>query len=142
MSMPDVFLPLLFKVNRYAYDPGAVNDLGNEVEAWKDPEELDVYGWGPPQLQTPKEVLVGTTRYVVAVELMVPPGVIAKDNDRFQLGSIAEVLGAEELIALGHDAPIYEWYRVVGPIEDYTHNPFEWNPGGVINLTAVKGAKI
>lgn len=127
------FLPLLFKVLLHSYDPSAENDLGNEVEAWEDPVEKEVYGWGPPQLQGPKEVLVGTSRYVVAVELMVPPGVIAKDNDRVQLGSSEQVAADPEL---------YEWYRVVGPTEDYSHNPFGWNPGNVINLTAVKGAKL
>lgn len=123
MSEADVFLPLLFKVQLHSYDPSATNDLGNEVEAWEDPEEFDVYGWGPPQLQTPKEVLVGTTRYVVNLEMMVPPGFSCKDNDRIQL----------------QDSD--EWWRVVGPLEDYAHNPFGWNPGGVVNLVAVKGAQ-
>jgi hypothetical protein len=133
MSMPDVFLPLLFKVSLRRYTPLAQNDLGNEVEAWADPVEKEVYGWGPPQLQGSKEVLVGTTRYVVAVELMVPPDVFAKDNDRIQLGSLTEVSAAPNN---------FEWYRVVGPTEDYSHNPFGWNPGNVINLIAVKGAKL
>jgi hypothetical protein len=122
MTQPDVFLPLLFKVRLHSFDPHAVNDLGNEVERWDDPVEKDVYGWGPPQLQGPKEVLVGTTRYVVHLELMVPPGVVAKDGDRIQLDDDS-------------------WWRVVGPTEDYSHNPFGWNPGNVINLVAVKGVK-
>lgn len=122
MSSPDVFLPLLFKVKLYNYDPSAKNDLGNVVEKWDDPVEKEVYGWGPPQLQTPKEVLVGTTRYVVALELMVPPGFFAKDGDKIQLDDDS-------------------WWRVVGPIEDYTHNPFGWNPGSVVNLVSVKGVK-
>jgi hypothetical protein len=133
MSEADVFLPLLFKVQLHAYDPSATNDLGNEVEAWDDPVELDVYGWGPPQLQPAKEVLVGTTRYIVQVELMVPPHVFAKDNDRIQLASLQELTANPDG---------YEWYRVVGPTEDYSHNPFGWNPGNVINLVAVKGARI
>lgn len=122
MSSPDVFLPLLFKVKLHSYDPSAKNDLGNTVERWDDPVEKDVYGWGPPQLQAPKEVLVGTARYVVALELMVPPGFFAKDGDKIQLEDNS-------------------WWRVVGPIEDYTHNPFGWNPGSVVNLISVKGVK-
>ena len=134
MSTPDVFLPLLYKVRLHSFDPTATNDLGNKQEAWDDPVEIDVYGWGPPQLQagTTKEVLVGTTRYIVAIELMVPPGVYAKDGDRIQLGSTAEVEAAPEQ---------FDWYRVVGPTEDYSHNPLGWNPGNVINLVAVKGVK-
>ena len=126
------FLPLLYPVCRRVYNPQAVNDLGNQVEKWEDPVEIDVYGWGPPQLRgvERKEVMVGTERYVVEVELMVPPGVIARDGDRFQLGPLQDVI----------DNPAhYEWYRVVGPTEDYSHNPFGWNPGNVINLIAVKG---
>lgn len=122
MSAPDVFLPLLFKVRLHSFDPSATNDLGNKIEAWSDPVEKDVYGWGPPQLQAPKEVLVATSRYVVDLELMVPPGVTAKDGDRIQLDDDS-------------------WWRVVGPTERYDHNPFGWNPGNVINLVAVKGAK-
>lgn len=122
MTTPDVFLPLLFKVRLHSFDPSATNDLGNEVEAWDDPVEKDVYGWGPPQLQAPKEILVGTSRYVVELELMVPPAVVAKDGDRIQLDDDS-------------------WWRVVGPTEDYSHNPFGWNPGNVINLVAVKGVK-
>jgi hypothetical protein len=132
MSIPDIFLPLLFKVRRHPFDPTVVNDLGNEVEAWDEPTEYDVYGWGPPQTQTAKEVLVGTTRYVVEVELMVPPGFLAKDGDRIELGSTLEIEANPDY---------FEMYRVVGPIEDYTHNPFGWNPGSVVNLIAVKGAK-
>lgn len=122
MSTPDVFLPLLFTVKLHSFNPNATNDLGNKVEKWDDPVDKEVYGWGPPQLQTPKEVLVGTTRYVVAVELMVPPGVTAKDGDKIQLDDGS-------------------WWRVVGPTEDYSHNPFGWNPGNVINLVSVKGVK-
>lgn len=133
MSTPVTFLPLLFKVRKHLYSPLSQNDLGNVREHWDDPVELDVYGWGPPQqTETQKEVLVATTRYVVEVELMVPPGVFAKDGDRFELGSTSEVTSSPDS---------FEMYRVVGPIEDYTHNPFGWNPGSVINLIAVKGVK-
>ena len=30
-------------------------------------------------------------------------------------------------------------YEVIGGPEMYDHNPFGWNPGGVINLKAVSG---
>lgn len=121
MSTPDVFLPLLFKVQHKSFDPTATNDLGNKIERWNDPEEFEVYGWGPPQVS--KVITLGEERYVIETELMVPPGFFAKDRDRIQLE--------------GSD----DWHRVVGPIEDYTHNPFGWNPGSVVNLVHVKGAK-
>lgn len=119
--MTDVFLPLLFKVRHSVLTSGGTSDLGSPKDAWESPEERDVYGWGPPQLQPVKEVIIGSTRYVVAVELMVPPEYTAKDGDRIQLGD--------------ND----DYYRVIGPIEDYAHNPFGWNPGSVVNLLYVKG---
>lgn len=130
MSTPDVFLPLLYPVLTFEYSSNTKNANGNEVEAWGNPVERLVYGWGPPQLQTPKEVIVGTARYVVAVEMMVPPGFKLKDKDRVMLGSQDEVTA--NMLA-------YDIYRVVGPVEDYEHNPFGWNPGSVINLVAVQG---
>lgn len=118
------FLPLLFKVQHRAFNSTLTNDLGNEVEGWEPAEEWDVYGWGPPELRgVSKEVDASGVRYTVQVELMVPPGVVAQDNDRIQLDDGT-------------------WYRVVGPTEDYSHNPFGWNPGNVINLITVEGADL
>ena len=126
MSTPDVFLPLLYEVKLYSYVPLAKNDLGNTQESWADPVTVDVYGWGSPQMtQAPKEVLVGTSRWVVQLELMVPPGFSCKDGDKIHLEPFADD----------------DWFRVVGPIEDYEHNPLGWNPGSVVNLVAVKGVK-
>lgn len=129
------FLPLLYEVSRYVFNPGAKNDLGNKVEGGEDPVGVSVYGWGAPQSQVPKEVVVGTSRYVVELELMVPPGVYMKDGDRVRLAPLLEVLGMDEL------GQPHAWWRVVGLTEDYSHNPFGWNPGNVINLVTVKGAK-
>jgi hypothetical protein len=132
MSEVDVFLPLLFKVRHFRYNPTAENDLGTSVEAWEDPTEIEVYGWGPPQSEG-KTVLEGDARTVIQVELMVPPGFISRPDDRFQLGSTAEVEEAPDY---------YDTYRQVGPLEDYTHNPFGWNPGSVVNLIAIGGGKV
>lgn len=131
MSEPDIFLPLLFKVRRFPYDPTATNDLGNEVEQWGDAEELDVYGWGAPA-SGEKMVLDGDTRVTIHVELMVPPGFKSRSKDRFELGSTAEVEA---------NPGDFEKFRQVGPLEDYEHNPFGWNPGSVVNLTAVSGGQ-
>lgn len=113
------FLPTRFTISHYAFDP--------DVDRWNLPVEKPAYGWGAPQYQAPKEILSGDTRYVVQVELLVPPGVTAKDNDYIRLGPIA-----------GLDDE-YDWYRVVGPTEDYGNNPFGFTPGNVINLTAISG---
>ncbi|WEV84056.1 head-to-tail stopper [Mycobacterium phage Muddy] len=122
MSVPDVFLPLLYSVDHSAYDATATNDLGDPIPDWQEPVERDVYGWGPPQQETPKEVIVGDDRIRVELELMVPPGWQSKHRDKFDLG-------------YGDDVVYYQ----VGPVEDYEHNPFGWNPGSVVNLVSIKG---
>lgn len=128
--MTAAFLPLLYPVVTLPYVSGATDDNGNEIPGWGPPVERDAYGWGPPQLQTPKEVIVGTARYVVAVEMMVPPGFVLKDKDRVILVPLTDYVA---------NIPAFDVYRVVGPTEDYSHNPFGWNPGNVINLVAVQG---
>lgn len=118
MSIGDIFLPLLYTVEHAAYDDTSRNDLGTVQDEWLTPETKDVYGWGPPQTTEPKEVIVGSDRYTVEIELMVPPGFKSKHKDHFTLDD-------EEI------------YTQVGPIENYEHNPFGWNPGSVINLSRV-----
>lgn len=118
MSIGDVFLPLLYTVEHSAYDSTATNDLGTAIDAWLPAEEKDVYGWGPPQTVAPKEVIVGSERYAVEIEIMVPPDFNSKHNDHFTLDDD-------------------EVYKQVGPMEDYRHNPFGWNPGSVVNLVRV-----
>lgn len=128
--MTAAFLPLLYPVTVLPYVSGATDDNGNEIPGWGAPAQKDAYGWGPPQLQTPKEVIVGTARYVVAVEMMVPPGFVLKDKDRVILAPLTDFVA---------NISAFDVYRVVGPTEDYSHNPFGWNPGNVINLVAVQG---
>jgi hypothetical protein len=116
----DVFLPLQFEVEVYIFDPDATNDLGNPVDRWvKENKSRLVYGWGPPQASPAKEVSVGDTRYAINTELYVPPDFSIKHRDRIKLGDVT--------------------FTVVGPREDYEHNPFDWNPGSVVNLVAVEG---
>ena len=120
MSQP--FLPLLYEVGHSVFDPDAENDLGEKIPDWEAPVLKAVYGWGPPQAETPKEVIVGDDRYRVELELMVPPGWQSKHRDKFDLGYGDGIV-----------------FQQVGLIEDYEHNPFEWDPGSVVNLVSVKG---
>ena len=105
MSIPDVFLPTLFTVVRKPYIIGAVSNSGNTKDTWGPPEEYDVYGWGPPQnkaqITEPKAVYADDQRYVVELELMVPPGFVAKNRDRFVLGiTLAEFQAVPNLTEL------------------------------------------
>lgn len=109
--------PLLFTVGHKAFDPTATDDFGNPIKAWAAPVTKQVYGWGAPQGDEPK--LAGHDRVVVQVELLVPPGFECASQDRMVLDGIE--------------------YEAVGPVESYDHNPFGWNPGGVVNLVKVDG---
>nr|DAW17871.1 MAG TPA: Minor capsid protein [Caudoviricetes sp.] len=109
--------PLLFTVGHRIYSAGAEDDWGNTVSGWSDPVDKPVYGWGAPVTSEPK--LAGHDRDVVEIELLVPPGFECSPRDRM-------VLDGDE-------------YEVIGGTEMYDHNPFGWNPGGVVNLRAVSG---
>ena len=110
--------PLLFTVGHCAYSAGTEDDWGNIAAEWGNPVVKAVYGWGAPQGSEPKTA--GHERVVVEVELLVPPDFGAvSPKDRMVLDGVE--------------------YEVIGPIESYDHNPFGWNPGGVVNLKAVTG---
>lgn len=138
MSTPDPFLPTFYTVVRKPYIVGAVNGLGNPRDEWGPAEEHAVYGWGPAtnktQITEPKLVFENTQRFIVELELMVPPAWQSRSRDRILLGITLEQYLDDE------DNPAYEWYRQVGPLEKYEANPFGWNPGSVSNLVAVEGA--
>ena len=108
--------PLRFTVGHRAYSAGAEDDYGNESAGWGAPIVKPVYGWGAPQGSEPK--IAGHERVVVEVELLVPPefGAVSP-RDRMVLDGVE--------------------YDVIGPAESFDHNPFGWNPGGVVNLKVV-----
>lgn len=112
--------PLLFSVWRFAFDSTAVDDLGNTVAGYGDPVQLKVYGWGAPQTAEPADA-TAAARELIDVALLVPPGFPARARDRFTLDDPAAL------------------YEVVGDPQMSDHNPFGWNPGGVLNLRRVAG---
>lgn len=113
--------PLRFTVGHRAYVEGAVDDLGMPAVAWEDPVPKQVYGWGAPTSSEPHliDTAVGHDRDVVELELLVPPGFSCDPRDRMVLDGVE--------------------YDVVGQPEMSDHNPFGWNPGGVVKLRAVNG---
>lgn len=109
--------PLLFTVGHQVFDASSEDAHGNPVEGWLPAVERRVYGWGAPQSSEPK--LAGHDREIVEVELLVPPGFVVAARDRIVLDGVE--------------------FDVIGGAEHFDHNPFGWNPGGVINLKAVSG---
>lgn len=97
---------------------GAVDSFGEPAEVWGPWDEHPVYGWGAPNTIEPK--LAGHDREVVDIELYVPPGF--------------PPVGHRDQVRL--DGTVY---TAEGSTESYDHNPFGWDPGGLVNLRKVKG---
>lgn len=109
--------PLLFTVGHKAYVGAGEDSNGNEIPTYAPVVTRPVYGWGAPQRSEPK--LAGHNREVVEVELLVPPEFDCK---------------ARDILILEGDE-----HEVIGGPEMFDHNPFGWNPGGVINLRRSNG---
>lgn len=109
--------PLRFTVGHRVWAGGVEDAWGNTVSGWADPVEKRVYGWGAPATSEPK--VAGHNRDVVELELLVPPGFECSPHDRMVLDSLE--------------------YEVIGGVEMFDHNPFGWNPGGIVNLRRVSG---
>ncbi|WP_280430033.1 hypothetical protein [Nocardia brasiliensis] len=111
--------PTPYVVLSQRFSEGPEKDArGNPVKKWSNPFAQSVIAFGPPQSSEPK--LAGHDRVVVELELFVPPEFVAAHQDKQKLpdGSVWSVLGA---------------------IEDYTHGPWGFAPGGVVNLKRVEG---
>ena len=105
-------IPTPWTVQHLAYDGTTEDDRGNEVPAWADPVPRRVYGWGAPQSNEPK--VAGVESVVVTLELFSPV---------FPVGDM------DRIVVDG------DTFDVVGDPEDYTHGPFGFEPGMVVNLT-------
>ena len=98
--------------------PG-VDELGNDV--WVEdefPTPVLVAGWSVPQTDEPK--LAGHDRETVQVELIAAVGDFVP-RDKVRLPGRDDVL------------------HVVGESENYSYNPFGWDPGlEIVNLGGVR----
>ncbi|WP_040815055.1 hypothetical protein [Nocardia concava] len=101
------------------------DDHGNAIDVYTPPLDQTgaahaVIGWSVPSATTP--AVAGHDRTVVDVELLAPPGFPAKPRDVIDLpyGPAGQ-------------------FAVVGEVQGTEGNPFEWAPGGVLNLQKVEG---
>lgn len=99
------------------YVAGTEDELGIPQEGWTAWESQKVFGWGAPQTEEPKTR--GHDREVVEIEVLVPPG-FPNLSHRAQARLDGDI------------------YDVIGSVENYDHSPFNWNPGGVLNLKRVQ----
>lgn len=104
-------IPTPHTVYTCAYETGAVDDYGNDVESWGDPVPQKVHGWAPAGSfeETDRE------RSVTAeVDLLCPAGFAVGPFDRVIVAGVT--------------------YEVDGEVRDYTNGPFGFEGGIVVSL--------
>lgn len=100
------------------YNGTEQDDYGNETETWAAPVEARIYGVNFPKSSEPSQE-GGHNRLIVDRVLLVPPSFVCDERDRIQLSD--------------------GLYEVVGVVEKADRNPFNWNPGGHVNVRRVDG---
>lgn len=91
---------------------------GKPTDVWSGPgDPQPVYGWGPAGTSEPSE----PNRSAVThdLDLYVPPGFVCAPRDRIDVAALT--------------------YEVEGELEDFTHGPFGFAPGGRVRLRKVDG---
>ena len=106
--------PAPWTVQHVVWSSGGRDAHGNDIDVYAAPVDVKVMGWSAP---APEERVSG--RVVVDRQMFCPAGVTGKSRDRWILPD--------------------GLYEQQGPVQDYTHGPFGWAPGVVVNLLRVEG---
>lgn len=109
--------PTPYTVLTEAYSGSTYDAHGNYTDSWLAPVEQPVIGWYTPVSTEPK--IAGRDQVIVDLALMTPPGFVIGPLDRVTVAGVR--------------------FEVIGYPEDYTHGPFNFNPGLVVNLKRVEG---
>lgn len=100
------------RVDYRAKVAGSVDSHGNPTQSWQAPVQRAVMGWGAPLSRVAKTA--GVQALVVELQLYVPPDWTSDEGDLIIVGG--------------------KTYKQVGEVEDWTHGPFGFAPGNVVNL--------
>lgn len=111
--------PLAQTIGHAVYVAGATNSHGNPVDSWAAPVDVAVYGYGPPTRTQESEP--GGTQVIQGLQIFAPPGLAVSAQDRFVVDGLT--------------------YEVEGEVGDWTHGPFRYAPGIVINVKRVEGGR-
>jgi len=114
----DVSLPTPYTVTHAAHTPGSTDDHGNPVDAWADPESVQVHGWAPPSADTATND-DNRNAIVRDLDLYAPAGTTSGPRDLWVIDGTP--------------------YTQVGHVEDYTKGPWQWAAGVRVNLKRVEG---
>uniref|UniRef100_UPI003F497FA4 hypothetical protein n=1 Tax=Nocardia suismassiliense TaxID=2077092 RepID=UPI003F497FA4 len=118
--------PTPYTVGLHTYSPGVRDAHGNPAPLYTPPLDQPgaphaVIGWSITSTDEP--ALDGHDRVTINVELLTPPVFPGRPRDVIDLPA----------------GPTGQ-FEVIGIVRDYgPANPFEWNPGGVLNLQQVEG---
>lgn len=96
---------------------------GDTVYVYGDPVSERVYGWAPPGMSTMSDGTVfdaSRDGIVRDLDIYVPPGFECGPRDRVVVDGLT--------------------YDVVSHVQDFTHGPFGFAPGGVLPLKRVEEA--
>lgn len=110
--------PTPWAVQVRTHTAGANDSHGKPTDTWSEPGPAQpVYGWASAGTSEPAE----PNRSAVThdLDLLVPPGFTCAPRDRI------DVAGST--------------YEVEGELEDFTHGPFGFAPGGRVRLRKVDG---
>lgn len=108
-------------LQRFPWTTSGEDAHGNPINGYGEPVDLRVFGWAVPASEEPSPST--QDRVIVDVKVYVPPSETVGRRDRV-------------VIDVGPNAGTFE---VIGEVEDYTHGPFGWEPGVVVNLQRVEG---
>jgi hypothetical protein len=110
-----------YTIGHKVYEPGAVDDMGNEVDAWADSVDLKVYSIAPSASLADVEPEPGRQAVMTLMSVLVPAGALLGPHDRY-------VIDGDEWEQEGEDG-------------DYTRGPFRGprSAGIVLNLKRVEG---
>lgn len=107
--------PLAWSVTVRTLAEGPDDDYGNPTQTPKDRTER-VYGWAPAGSS---EVNLNAEQVTHDLDLYVPPTFAATPSDTVKV--------------------LDDWYEVQGRVQDFSHGPFGWAPGGLVRLERVTG---
>lgn len=110
--------PTPWSVDVATHETGPDDAHGDPSHSWGSFVPQNVYGWAAPSGDT-EPFEAGRNAVVRDLDLYVPPAFSCSPRDRVRVDSVE--------------------YEVVGHPQDFTHGPFGFIPGAVVNLKRVEG---